>query len=100
MTAAIVRSRSSHIRMTETHVISALRTKHAEIDGEIRQAEACIVRLRSDLQAIGHAMRIFDPSIATHTIKPVTKHQPKPPGAVRHGHFGRLVLDVLRRASR
>jgi hypothetical protein len=35
--------------MTETHVISALRIKHAELAGKLIQAEARIVQLQSDL---------------------------------------------------
>jgi hypothetical protein len=84
----------------ETHVISALRIKRAEIDGDIRQAEKRAVQLRADLQALDHAMRIFDPTISPATIRPIAKRQPAAPGAVRHGQFSRLVLDALRRADK
>jgi hypothetical protein len=83
--------------MAEPHVISALRDKRAELDGELRQAEKRIVQLRADLESIDGALRVFDPSLAPQTIRPKLKR--KPPAHFRHGQFSRAVLDTLRRAN-
>jgi len=83
--------------MAEPHVISALREKHAELEGELRQAEKRVIQLRADLEAIDGALRVFDPSLAPHTIRP--KARRKPPSYFRYGQFARTVLDTLRRAS-
>jgi hypothetical protein len=83
--------------MAESHVISALRDKRAELDGELRQAEKRIIQLRADLESIDGALRVFDPSLAPRTIRPKLKR--KPPTHFRHGQFCRVVLDMLRRAG-
>jgi hypothetical protein len=83
--------------MAEPHVISALRDKRAELDGELRQAEKRIIQLRADLESIDGALRVFDPSLAPRTIRP--KLRRKPPAHFRHGQFSRAVLETLRRAD-
>jgi hypothetical protein len=83
--------------MAEPHVISALRSKRAELDGELRQTEKRVIQLRADLEASDGAIRVFDPSLAPQTIPPKIKR--KPPAHFRHGQFSRTVLDTLRRAS-
>ena len=83
--------------MADTIIISALRAKRAELDGEIRQAEKRIVRLRADLDAIDGSIRVFDPSLVPQTIRPRLKH--KPSTQFRHGQFGRAILDALRTAT-
>ncbi|MGD0635942.1 MAG: hypothetical protein ABSA13_17130 [Beijerinckiaceae bacterium] len=83
--------------MSETHVISALRSKRAELDGELRQTEKRIIQLRSDLESIDGAIRVFDPSLAPQTIRPKLKR--KPPAHFRYGQFSKAVLDTIRRAT-
>jgi hypothetical protein len=83
--------------MAEPHVISALRDKRAERDGELRQAEKRIIQLRADLESIDGALHIFDPSLAPRTIRPKLKR--KPPAHFQHGQFSRAVLDTLRLTS-
>ena len=83
--------------MSEPHVISALRSKRAELDGELRQAEKRIIQLRADLESIDGAIQVFDPSLAPQTIRPKLKR--KPPTHFRHGQFSKAVLDTIRRAT-
>src|SRR5271168_4057718 len=83
--------------MSESHVISSLRAKRAELDGELRQAEKRIIQLRADLQSIDGAIRVFDPSLVLQTILPKLKR--KPPTQFRHGQFSKAVLDTIRRAG-
>jgi hypothetical protein len=51
-------------------VISALCANRVELDGELRQAEKRTVQLRADLESIDGALRVFDPSLAPHVIRP------------------------------
>jgi hypothetical protein len=83
--------------MAEPHVISALRDKRAELDGELRQTEKRIIQLRADLENIDGALRVFDPSLAPRTIRPKLKR--RPPTHFPRGQFSRTVLDTLRRAE-
>lgn len=83
--------------MSESHVISALRAKRAEVDGEIRQAENRVGRLRKQLEAIDGAIGVFDPSIVPHSIRP--KSKPPPAAHFKRGQFSRAVLDTLRKAG-
>ncbi len=83
--------------MAEPHVISALRDKRAELDGELCQAEKRIIQLRANLESIDGALRVFDPSLAPRTIRPKLKR--KPPTHFRHGQFSRTVLETLRHAN-
>ena len=50
--------------MAETHVISALREKRAELSGELIAAEKRIIQLRADLESLDGALRVFDPTKA------------------------------------
>jgi hypothetical protein len=84
--------------MAEPIVISSLKAKRAELDGDLMQAEKLAVRLRSDLDAIDRALKVFDPSIQLGTIRPVVRRSG--PRLFAHGHFSRAVLDVLRRAEK
>jgi hypothetical protein len=79
--------------MAEAHVISALRAKRAELDGELRQAEKRIIQLRADFENVDGAIRDLDPSLAPRTIRPKLKR--KPPAHFRHGRFNRGVPETL-----
>src|SRR4051794_31422721 len=50
--------------MADPHVISALRSKRAELSGELIAAEARIVQLRADINSLDGAIRVFDPTAA------------------------------------
>lgn len=83
--------------MAETHVISALTAKRAELDGELRQAEKRIIQLRADLESLDNTIRVFDPDAVPQKIRPVVKR--KPPVHFRHGEFSRVILGILRQSS-
>jgi cell fate (sporulation/competence/biofilm development) regulator YlbF (YheA/YmcA/DUF963 family) len=48
--------------MTETHVVSALRAKRAEMSGYIHELEKKIGRLRASLIHIDESLRLFSPA--------------------------------------
>lgn len=81
----------------QSHTLSGLVTKRAEIAARIVEARAGLRQLIIDLDNIDAAIRIFDPSYAIETIKP------KAPVAVHgvsfRGEFVRLILDMMREAK-
>jgi hypothetical protein len=83
--------------MAELHVISALRAKHAELAGELRQTEQRAAQLRSDLEAIDRSIVIFDPTAQPQNIPAKTRRQST--STFRHGEFARNVRDLLRQAG-
>jgi hypothetical protein len=83
--------------MIETHIISALRNKRSELDGALMQAEKLATRIRGDLDAIDRALKVFDPAIDLHAIRPIVR-RPRTK-FFAHGRFSRAVLDTLRRAE-
>lgn len=81
--------------MENSFVISGLKAKRAEIDGELRLAERRLAQLAADLAAIDATLRLFDPSVVPAAIKPrLRRGRP-----VASGSFTRTVMDVLREAS-
>ena len=82
--------------MAETHVISALRSKYAELMGQLRVLERDAERLRVDLAHVECAMRLFNPDCEMPTGK-------RPRKANRwsvQGNGARAALEVLRDADR
>lgn len=47
--------------MAQSHVISALTSKRAELSGKIKQLQAEIVSLEEQLDHIDGSIKIFDP---------------------------------------
>ena len=82
--------------MADTFVISGLRAKRAELDGELREAEKRAIVLRADLDAIDRALLVFDPFAKPKAIKP---KQVRSGGAGRRTGITRTVLGVLHRAD-
>ena len=56
--------------MAETHVISALVSKHSELQGSIKYHKEIVLKLKSELETIDKAIAIFDPSYKTTFIQP------------------------------
>ncbi len=83
--------------MAEPHVLSALRAKRAELDGELRQTEQRSAQLRSDLEAIDRSIMLFDPTAKPQTIIPKTRRHSM--FAFKHGEFSRIVRDLIRRSE-
>ncbi|MGD0105728.1 MAG: hypothetical protein ABSC06_17060 [Rhodopila sp.] len=84
--------------MAEPHVLSALRTKYAELDGELRQIEQRAEQLRADRDTIGRSILIFDPTAQPQEIQPKARRQKS--SVFKHGEFARVVRDLLRRAGK
>ena len=82
--------------MAEPHVISALRTKRAELSGEVLGAQKRLEKLRDDLDAIDRTLLVFDPSRHPEKIRPVAKR--KSGNLFAYGECTRAVLNVLRDA--
>jgi hypothetical protein len=83
--------------MGDPHVISALRSKRAELSGELIAAEKRIVQLRSDIVSLDGAIRVFDPTAMPDKIRPILRR--KQPTLIRRGQCSRAVLDTLRDAN-
>jgi hypothetical protein len=81
--------------MADSHVISALRAKRAELSGELIAAEKRIVELRADIDSLDRTIRVFDPTSEPHKIRPILRR--KKPTPIPRGQCSRAVLDMLRR---
>lgn len=82
--------------MAESHVISGLLQKRAELAGKIEHAHRTLNDLVADLDYIDNAIRIIDPDCDVS----LTRSKPFPPrmGSFR-GEMARFVLGHLRAVS-
>lgn len=83
--------------MAETHIISGLTTKRAELAGEIQSHQSKIDKIQLELAHIDGAIKIFDPTYNVKRIKPVIKRKGSP--WFKYGELSLLILDVLREAQ-
>ena len=83
--------------MADPHVISALRSKRAELSGELIAAEKRILQLREDISSLDRTIRVFDPTAEPHAIRPILRR--KKPTLIPRGQCSRAVLDMLRHAD-
>ena len=83
--------------MSETHVISALRAKRAEISGYIHDLEKRANAWRARLVHIDASIKIFSPDIDPEAIPP--KRTYRRARYFSRGEFGRLCSDELRKAD-
>ena len=84
--------------MAESHVVSALANKRAEIAGMIARAQQQLGQFRADLVHLDATIRLFAPAMEPETI---------PPKRIRQcdlwfepGGLSRRVLDVLNRLNK
>ncbi|MGX5804159.1 hypothetical protein ACWGS9_23335 [Bradyrhizobium sp. Arg314] len=83
--------------MAETHVMSGLIAKRAELAGTLEHHQAMVRQLLMELDALDQTLRLFDPGIELSEIKP----KPLPPRhAAYKGEVARIVLSTLRQAGR
>jgi hypothetical protein len=83
--------------MTETHVISALRAKRAEISWQVADLERQLARCRASLANIDATIRLFAPSLDPETITP--KRTYRRTRYFSRGELQRRCLDALRKAD-
>jgi hypothetical protein len=85
------------LEVTQSHVLSGLIAKRAELAGKLEYHHATVRQLIVEIDAIDQSIRIFDPDIELSEIKP----RPVP---VRHaaykGEVSRLILGALRDSKR
>ena len=83
--------------MAETHVVSALRDKRAELSGLIRDLEKRIGQYRVDLVHLDATLRLFAPDVQPEAIparRPARRND-----WFKSGECARLVCNVLRDAA-
>jgi hypothetical protein len=83
--------------MTDTHVVSALRRKRAEISGHIHDLEKRIARQRANLANLDATIKLFSPGTNPDSIPP--KRAYRRTRYFAHNELSRLTLDALRIAS-
>ena len=82
--------------MADTHVISALVKKRAELRGDIIHYKQLIATLDKDLQTIDATIKIFDVDYDISSIKPVIKSRNR---FFNNGEAKILVLEVLKNSN-
>ena len=83
--------------MTNSHVVSALRRKRAEISGHIHDLEKRIARQRANLANLDATIKLFSPGTNPDAILP--KRAYRRTRYFAHNELSRLTQDALRTAS-
>ena len=83
--------------MSESHVVSALARKRAELSGEIERTHQHLSKLIADLEHLDRTLLLFDPSYPIEAIKP--KAFRPPDDWSNRGEMTRVVLGILRQAA-
>jgi hypothetical protein len=83
--------------MTNSHVVSALRLKRAEISGHIHDLEKRIARQRTNLTNLDATIKLFSPGTNPDSIPP--KRSYRRTRYFARNELSRLTQDALRMAS-
>jgi hypothetical protein len=83
--------------MAETHVISALVKKRAELHGDIQHYETIIKKSKENLTSIDKTIHIFDETYNINTIKSKKTYRNR---FFNNGEAKVHVLDVLRESNK
>src|ERR1017187_6674883 len=83
--------------MGETHVISALRTKRAEVSGYIHDLEKKVRNLRASLAHIDATIRLFSPETDPNAIPPRRTYRRS--RYFSAGEITKRCHDILREAT-
>jgi hypothetical protein len=81
--------------MTDTHVVSALRLKRAEISGHIHDLEKRIARQRANLANLDATIKLFSPGTNPDSIPP--KRGYRRTRYFARNELSRLAQDILRK---
>ena len=84
--------------MSETHVVSALRKKRAEVAGHVHDLEKKVKTWRAKLAHIDETIRLFSPETDPEAIP--AKRAYRRARYFSRGELARLCLDVLRKADK
>jgi hypothetical protein len=85
--------------MGQSHTVTALRDKRAELGGVIVDLERRIVRHRAELTHLDAVLKMLAPELEPERIWPRAVRR-KTAWFLRHGEGTREVFDVLRASSR
>jgi hypothetical protein len=85
--------------MAELHVVSALRTKRAELAGMVGQLEQQLARQRTNLAHLDATMRLFDPDVRPQEIRANSSGR-EVPGSARASVFGGSTTNCATPRSR
>lgn len=83
--------------MAETHVVSGLAAKRAELTGQIEHYQTLIARLCADVAHLDAAIKLFAPDFDLRTVRP--KAYRAKASIFRYGDALVQVLDVMREAG-
>src|SRR5580692_12602200 len=83
--------------MTNSHIISALRLRRAEISGHIHDLEKRIARQRANLANLDATIKLFSPGINPDAVPP--KRAYRRTRYFARNELSRLTQDALRTAS-
>lgn len=84
--------------MTQSHVVSGLIAKRAELAGQLASHQTEIDHLSSTLANLDRTIKLFAPEFDLRTIK--SKRTNKRSTHFYNGELQRLTLDILRQAGR
>lgn len=78
--------------MAETHVISALVTKHSELQGSILMYQEMIKEIKENLSVIERSIKIFNPDYDLNEILPKRSYSRH----FKHGELSRMTIEYLK----
>ncbi|MFR8441317.1 MAG: hypothetical protein ACLVCW_06250 [Campylobacter sp.] len=78
--------------MAESHVISALVAKHAELQGRIKSYQEAIKKARDEISTISKSIKIFDPNYDLRKIAPKKTRE----RYFKHKELTRLVIEHIK----
>jgi hypothetical protein len=83
--------------MTDTHVVSALKSKRMEVAGQIEALQGQLRQAVIDLDHVEASLRLFDPDVDLAALPP---RKVAPVSYDTKGDTGRIILETLRSATR
>ncbi|WP_459877069.1 hypothetical protein [Campylobacter concisus] len=78
--------------MAESHAISSLAAKHAELQGRIKSYQEAIKEARDEISTISKSIKIFDPNYDLRKIAPKKTRE----RYFKHKELTRLVIEHIK----